>query len=452
MNIKQLILALPEVKKPHYRVSFREKIKWTLIVLIAFFVMSNIALVGLSENALTRFEYLAIILGAKFGSLMSLGIGPIVTASIVLQLLVGAKILNIDLHTHEGKAYFQGLQKLLAIFFTLLEAAIYVLMGGLQAMPGLAWLVIAQLFIAGLFVILMDEIVSKYGFGSGISLFILAGVASQLFIRSFSFIGPTGIAPVGKVLLFFYSLTQGNQVEMTAALLSIIATIIVFLLVVYVQSIRVEVPLTYARIRGLSLRWPLAFLYTSNIPVILTAALAANIQLFATLMERFLGHPTWLGTFANGVPIRGLAFWINAPHLMEAIVRGSVTPIMILQAITFTLFMCTFAVIFSVFWVQTSGMDARSQAENLIASGLHMPGFRQDVRVLESVLSRYIMPLAVMGGLAVGLLASIADLMGALVRGTALLLAVMIAYRLYQDIAQHHLYELNPAARRFIGG
>ena len=452
MSLKDLVLNLPEVKNPIHKVGFNEKIKWTLMILVSFFILSNIPLVGLTQNALTRFEYLAIILGAKFGSMMSLGIGPIVTASIVLQLLVGSKILNLDMRSHEGKAYFQGLQKLLAVFFTILEAAIYVLMGGLQAMPGLAWLVILQLFIGGILVIFMDEVTSKYGFGSGISLFILAGVSAQLFIRAFGFLGSSGIQPVGKVLLFFYSIAQGNQIEMASALASIIATALVFLLVVYTQSIRAEIPLSFGRVRGMSFRWPLSFLYTSNIPVILTAALAANVQLFATLMERFLGHPTFLGTFANGAPIKGLAFWVNSPRLLEAIIRGSFSNTMLIQALTFTLFMVAFSVLFSVFWVQTSGMDARSQAENILSSGMHIPGFRQDPRILESILARYIMPLAVMGGAAVGLLASIADLMNALVRGTALLLAVMIAYRLYQDIAQQHLYDMNPALRKFMGG
>ena len=97
MELQSILKNLPEVTHPaEKKLSFKEKAKWTLIVIVAFFVLANIPLYGLSNNALARFDNLAVILGTDFGSIISLGIGPIVMASIILQLLVGAKILNID--------------------------------------------------------------------------------------------------------------------------------------------------------------------------------------------------------------------------------------------------------------------------------------------------------------------------------------------------------------------
>ena len=112
MNIIKAINSFfPEIRSPtEKRVPFKVKMKWTLIVLLAFFILGVIPLYGLGQNALAQFEYLSFILGAKFGSLISLGIGPIVTASIVLQLLVGSGLLNIDTSTHEGKQKFQGFE------------------------------------------------------------------------------------------------------------------------------------------------------------------------------------------------------------------------------------------------------------------------------------------------------------------------------------------------------
>ena len=107
--------------------------------------------------------------------------------------------------------------------------------------------------------------------------------------------------------------------------------------------------------------------------------------------------------------------------------------------------------VFSVFWVKTSGMDESSQAKNILSSGLQIPGFRKDQRVLESILKRYIMPLTVMGGLAIGALAALADFLGALTSGTAILLAVMIAYQFYQSIAQQHAMDMHPAMRKMMG-
>tara|TARA_Y100000310_G_C20382837_1_gene668959 strand:- start:437 stop:781 length:345 start_codon:yes stop_codon:yes gene_type:complete len=110
------------------------------------------------------------------------------------------------------------------------------------------------------------------------------------------------------------------------------------------------------------------------------------------------------------------------------------------------------AVIFSIFWVQTAGMDANSQAKQMMSSGLQIPGFRNDERVLERLLNRYIWPLTVMGAITVGFLAATADLTGALSRGTGILLAVMIVYKLYEEIAQQHMMDMNPMMRKFIGG
>src|SRR3989344_3086615 len=95
--VKNILLNLPEVKRPEEKkLSFKQKLKWTSIILIAFFILSVVPLFGLGQNALIQFEQLSIILVASFGSVLSLGIGPIVTASIVLQLLTGSGILKID--------------------------------------------------------------------------------------------------------------------------------------------------------------------------------------------------------------------------------------------------------------------------------------------------------------------------------------------------------------------
>jgi len=202
MGLRGLLQNLPEVRAPtEKKVSFNVKLKWTLVILIGFFILSNVSLFGISGSSLSRFEYLAIMLGTSFGSIISLGIGPIVMASIILQLLNGAQILNIDTNTDEGKKFFQGMQKLLAFAFVLFEALIYVLMKGIAAEPGFTGLVIFQLCLGGFLIIFMDEVIQKWGFGSGVSLFIAAGIGWRLFAQLFQFIGPQGTFEAsGKVL------------------------------------------------------------------------------------------------------------------------------------------------------------------------------------------------------------------------------------------------------------
>ena len=451
---------LPEVQGPKQRrLPFKEKLKWTLIVLVLFFVMGLIPLFGLGENALQQFEFLSIILGASFGSIISLGIGPIVTASIVLQLLAGTGILKLDLTTTEGRQRFQGLQKIAAFFFIIFEASIYVLMGGLAPSPALAGtplfgqlelLLIFQLILGGVLIMFMDEVISKWGFGSGISLFIAAGVAQQIFIRAFNFL-PSPTNPdiaAGAIPALFQSLTAGDITTATLQIAAVVSTIVVFMICVYGQAMKVEIPLTFGRVRGYGIRWPLNFFYTSNIPVILVAALMANIQLFARLLERW-GYPL-LGTFSGNSPISGLVYWISSPDIVQNIIQGSFTFSQLGQALIYTLLMVGGSIMFGIFWVQTANMDAASQARQIMSSGLQISGFRRDERVLEKILGRYIWPLTIVGGAAVGLLASVADLTGALSRGTGILLMVMIVYKLYEEIAKQHLMDMHPAMRKFM--
>ncbi len=476
MNLRRIFDFIPEVTKPEEKkLGFNVKLKWTLIVLVSFFILANIPLFGLAENALARFEYLAIILGTDFGSIISLGIGPIVMASIILQLLTGSGILNIDTTTVEGKKFFQGLQKILVFFFIVFEALIYVLMQGLQAAPGFAPLLIFQLILGGLAIFYMSELCEKWGFGSGVSLFIGAGVSWRLITSAFQFVNQQGqnclfnfggVACSGKVFVLIQSIINKYPLEFASAFGAIVATGAIFLLVVWVQSLKVEIPLSFGRIRGYGVKWPLAFFYASVIPVILTAALIANIQLFGGMLEnaaapclegactgmaKIASYFGFLGHFIDGQAVSGLAFWMGSTNVLELFIRGGFLPKYLIQGLTHMLFFMFFSTIFAIFWVKTSGMDAKAQAHKIASSGLQVAGFRQDERILESILNRYIMPLTVMGGLAIGLLASITDLLGALVSGTAILLVIMIMFQFYQNIAQQHATDMNPAMKKFMG-
>jgi preprotein translocase subunit SecY len=458
--VNNIVSFLPEVKRPEQKLGFKQKLIWTSIILVSFFILGAIPLYGLGQNALANFRELSIILGASFGSLLSLGIGPIVTSSIVLQLLAGSGIIKIDLTTQDGKTLFQGVQKILTIFFILFEATVYVMLGGLAPDPALGGTIaytymqialIIQLIIGGFLILYMDEVIAKWGFGSGVSLFIAGGVASEIMIRALSPLNSlgqwafgSGQSPIGALWVFILSLLAGVPREAFVALAAILATVVVFIISVYAQSMKVEIPLTFGRISGHGVRWPLNFLYTSNIPVILIAALLANVQLGITFMQtRGIVGPD----LANKI-----ISWITGPQIVNNLILGTFVWSDLLRALVYLILLAGGSLIFSIFWIQTSGMDAASQAKQIRSSGLHIAGFRTDQRILEKVLERYIFPLTVMGGLSIGLLAAGADLLGALSRGTGILLTVMIIYKLYEDIAKQHMMDLNPAFRKVLGG
>ena len=490
MALATIMKFLPEVKAPiEKKLGLKTKLKWTLIVLVLYFVLGFIPLFGLGDNALQRFEFLSVVLGAKFGSLISLGIGPIVTASIILQLLVGAGILNYDLSKSEDRKRFEALQKITTIFFILFEAFLYVYMGGLSPAPyfdpqtnsfvstqsegmialtssqinALRLLLVFQLTIGGFIILLLDEVVSKWGIGSGISLFIAAGVSQQIFVGAFSWVKSTyGGAeyPVGTIPALFVALRNSDPLTALTNIAKLFFTILVFLLAVYAQAMKVEIPLSYGKVRGYGIKWPLRFIYTSNIPVILTAALFGNLQIFARLLENATANSTnkfleFLSVYVLGQTNtvkagHGIVQWISGQNLIQNLITGSFSLSLLGQALIYVLLMVLFSILFGVIWVQTSGMDPKSVAKQISGSGLQIPGFRSDIRILERLLKRYIWPLSVMGAGFVGLLAAVADLTGALSRGTGILLTVMIVYRFYETIAKEHALDLSPNLRKFI--
>jgi len=491
---------LPSVVKPEKKLSFMDKLKWTGMILVLFYFLGSIFVYGVNPDAVAQFEFLEIVFGSKFGSLITVGIGPIVTASIILQLLVGSEILKWDTKTPEGKAKFTGMQKILAIVFCIVESIAYVLAGAVPAAaPSLIPIVILQLIIGGFLIIFMDEVVSKWGIGSGISLFIAAGVSKTIILRVFnpltqsgSFLfGLPGEIPSGILTGLPFMFGQGLPMEAMLSLLPLLATILVFGVVIFAQDMRIEIPMAFSLPFGkfASRRWPLKFIYTSNIPVILTAAVVANLRVVGKMLsDAGIGI---MGSFdASGNPMSGLVYYATAPSsagiMVSALIAGvfavafafivnrtskrytlrfallggligfaigvlisstltvipAVAGVDIIRCLTYLLTMMIGATIFSKFWVVTSGMDSKSVAEQFKSSSISIPGFRRDPRIIERVLDKYIPSLTVLGGAFVGLLAGFADLTNAVGSGTGILLTVMIVYQIYEQIQQQHWDEM----------
>ncbi len=445
-RFEHILTKLPEVERPRFALTFKEKVKWTGLILLLYFVLGEVSLYGLDPGSIDIFEQMRAVIAGKFGSIISLGIGPIVTGSIILQILVGGKLIDLDLSNPRDQAIFQGTQKTLAIAFTVFEAAVMVLMGALPAAnndPNLQLLLILQLTIGGLLIIFMDEVISKWGIGSGVGLFICAGVCSAIFIGSFNPLPalPGEVVPAGRIPAFIYSAMHDQPSP--ELLIPIIGTIIVFLVVVYAESVRVEIPLTYGRFRGARGRYPIKFIYASNIPVIFASILMANIQLWARMLNN-IGYPL-LGKFAGNRPISGFASYVQTPYGIQT---ATDEPI---RAVVYVIVLIALSMLFSKFWVDTTEMDTKSVARKLHESGTQIPGFRADIRIIEKVLGRYIPVVTLMGGAAVGLLAAFGDLTGALGGGMGVLLTVGILYNLYEQIAREQMIELHPMLRGILG-
>merc|ERR1719223_872843 len=153
---------------------------------------------------------------------MEIGISPIITSGMVMQLLAGSKIIDVDDAVKEDRALMNGAQKLLGVGITIGEAVAYVVSGMYgdvrELGAGNAILIILQLFFAGLIVICLDELLQKgYGMGSGISLFTATNICENVIWKAFS---PTtvntgrGSEFEGAVIaLFHLLLTRPNKVH-----------------------------------------------------------------------------------------------------------------------------------------------------------------------------------------------------------------------------------------------
>ncbi len=516
-RLKPLTDRLPTVQRPEGHVHFRTKIMWVVLMLVFYFIMTNVFIYGLDhEGSLDLFaQYRAILAGAQ-GSLMHLGIGPIVTASIIMQLFVGAKIIRLDLSNDEDKAVYQGTQKFLVLVMILVESVPQVFgylvpsttfinglnsvvgVGGLIDGQGLAQIIIiAQLFVGSYLVFLMDEVVSKWGVGSGISLFIAAGVAQAIFTGTANWVPAVpgeevslNNPPSGTIPKTIYFLTNMSASEIAGGgyesiliqppnpMIALVGTIIIFMFVAYIESARIELPLAHGGARGARGRYPIKLLYASNIPVILMAALLANVSMISLLLWNpdsalsnipLLGHNSWLGYFEPGEtnPAGGLAWYLSAPRGLHdwllpmlnpdaysAQVYGHSALQILIRVVTYFAVMVIGSIIFAKFWIMTTNMGPEAVARKIESSGLQIPGFRRDPRVLKRVLERYIPVVTVISGALVGALAAGADLIGTVgnASGTGVLLAVGILIQFYEALGREQMMEMHPMLRGFFGG
>jgi protein transport protein SEC61 subunit alpha len=466
--------VIPTVKSPDRRVPFREKLGWTVIVLVLFLLMSNIPLYGISSGGTVDYLYwMRVILASTHGTLMELGIGPIVTAGLIMQLLAGSKIIKIDLSNSEDRSKFTASQKSLALLMTGIQAAAYIVSGAYGSSLTLMnqIFVFAQLFFAGLIVILLDELTQKgWGLGSGVSLFIVANVAQQIMWRSFSPVSASDGYMIGAVFATIQAMASGGLQGLASVFvgrstdagstLGLFTTIVVFIVVIYFETYRVNIPLQYAKYRGFRGSYPIKLLYVSNIPVILVQSLFATILFWAQIAggHNVGGTNVWLdllGVFKQNVdpssgnityqPIGGLVYYITPPQTLLSVIQNPVHSIVYLLLMVF---LCAF---FAKIWVELSGIAPRDIADQLYSSGMQIPGFRRSPVIMEQVLNRYIPVVALLGGMIVGLLAVLADFFEALGTGMGVLLSVGIIYQLYQTIAQEQMADMHPAIRGMLG-
>jgi len=393
------------------------------------------------------------------GTLMELGITPIISSGMVFQLLAGTHLIDVNLDLKSDRELYQTAQKLLAIIISFGQSCVFVLTG-LYGPPadlgaGICVLLVVQLLTAAVIVILLDELLQKgYGLGSGISLFIATNICESIVWKAFS---PTtvntGRGPEfeGAIIALVHLLiTWPNKTlalreafyrQNLPNIMNLISTVIVFSAVIYLQGtkcssraslcanhalgFRVEIPVKSSRQRGMRGSYPVRLFYTSNMPIMLQSALSSNIFLFSqtlynrlpdNLLIRMIGVWEAREGSAQVLPTSGLVYYMSPPlNLTDAFMDPLHTAI-------FTAYMLIACAAFSKTWIEVSGSAPRDVAKQLKEQGLVMAGHRDESMYRE--LKRVIPTAAAFGGACIGALSITSDLMGALGSGTGILMAV----------------------------
>ncbi|KAJ8549441.1 hypothetical protein K7X08_033148 [Anisodus acutangulus] len=460
--VKPFLSFLPEVQSADRKVQFREKVIYTVFALAIFLVCSQLPLYGIhSTTGADPFYWMRVILASNRGTVMELGITPIVTSGMVMQLLAGSKIIQVDNNVREDRALLNGAQKLLGILIAVGEAVAYVLSGmyGSVAQLGVgnAILIILQLCFSAIIVMCLDELLQKgYGLGSGISLFIATNICESIIWKAFS---PTtintgrGAEFEGAIIaLFHLSITRANKIsalreafyrQSLPNVTNLLATVLIFLIVIYFQGFRVVLPVRSKNARGQQGSYPIKLFYTSNMPIILQSALVSNLYFISQLLYRRYGGNiivnmigTWKESEYSGqsVPVAGLAYLVTAPSSLAEMVSHP------FHALFYTVFMLSACALFSKTWIEVSGSSARDVAKQLKEQQMVMPGHRDSN--LQKELNRYIPTAAAFGGVCIGALTVLADLMGAIGSGTGILLAVTIIYQYFETFEKEKATEL----------
>ncbi|MCH2604363.1 MAG: preprotein translocase subunit SecY [Candidatus Nitrosopelagicus sp.] len=454
---------VPQVPKPKKKLSLQTKLTWTCGALVIYLVMGQTPLFGATAPEFDFLAFARVIFASQQGSLVELGIGPIVTGGLLMQLLRGSDILKFDFKNPAERGVFQTATKLVTYVVIVAESAVYgvAVYGPNISEPTVMYILIGQLMGASVIVMFLDELIQKgWGLGSGISIFIAAGVAQQILWSIFSPLpagdgGSIGIFPyIGQMVQYgdvAESLFRSNQLP---SIFGLALTAGILLILVYTQGMKVEIPIVSTKYRGFAATYPIKMMYVSNIPVILASALTANAV--------FLGQMFWaqfnprnanqflnvLGQFdptSPSSPIGGLIYYITPPRGLDALALDPT------RGVLYVLFMIGIVVVFGKLWVELGGLSSKKAAQNLLDADVQVPGFRRSNKPIESLLNRYIPSVTLLGSMILGLIAGVSDVLGVFGTGIGVLLTVDILINYYNQLVKEQVEVVMPRLGALLG-
>lgn len=453
--LKPVLRFLPEVREPEGRTSFREKLLWTGITLFIYLICCQLPLYGIYKTSSSDPLYwMRVILASNRGTLMELGISPLITSNMLVELLANSKLISYDRNVESDKRLLESAEKLLSIIVSFATAFAYVYSGmyGRVEVIG-AWkatLLVLQLTGAAVMVLYLDEMLQKgYGIGAGISLFIATNICENVLWKAFSPVTlktENGIEFEGAVIaLFHFLLTKSDKTKAVYMALfrsnltnlhSIAVTMLVFLVMIYFQGFQVNIPLANRSVRGAMTNYPVKLFYLSNTPIIIQTAVISNLHLISNILYRkfkkfqlirLLG--TWkTDQYGRERLIGGVSYYLVPPDSLREVFND---PVHFFVYLSFIAVSCA---VLSKMWLELSGKAPVDVLRQLQDSKMVIAKHDRSFSMI-SLLNKYIPTATVIGGVLIALLSFFSDLLGTVGSGTGLLLVVNIIYGFMESFA-----------------
>jgi preprotein translocase SecY subunit len=461
--VKKAEPYLPQVPKPKKKLSLQTRLLWCGGILLIYLVMAQTPLFGATTPEFDFLAFARVIFASQQGTLVELGIGPIVTAGLLMQLLRGSDILKFDFKNPEERGVFQTATKLVTYIVIVAESAVYgvAVYGPGVADPSVLYILIGQLMGASIIIMFLDETVQKgWGIGSGISLFIMAGVAQQILWSVFSPLPAGDGFSIGVLPYVGQSIMAGDisdiffRYNQLPSIFGLCITAGILLILVYTQGMKIEIPIVSTKYRGFSAVYPIKLMYVSNIPVILASALTANAVFVGQMLWANV-NPQNNNAFMNilvqfdptnpSSPIGGLIYYVTPPRGLDVVALDP------FRAVGYVIFMVAIVIVFGKLWVELGGLSPKSAAKNLLDADVQVPGFRRSNEPIEALLNKYIPSVTLIGSAILGLLAGVSDVLGVFGTGIGILLMVDILINYYNQLIREQVEVVMPRLGALLG-
>jgi preprotein translocase subunit SecY len=454
---------LPVIPSPKYTLDINQKVYWTILVLVIYFLMYHTSLIGLKTLSST-IDLISIITASKIGTLVTLGITPLIFASLILQFLVRGGVIKYNLDNQENLKRFQEAQVIFAIIIAVIQGLIvtFSLTGPnsisnnvaepFRGNPLTFFLILIQIILGVIIIIYLDQISTKYGLLSGISLFIAAGVGYSVLSLFFYLL----LNSSNGILILFLN-SSGLETFQIALLqtIPIITTIAAFYIALYLNSFKLPLSLS---VMGQSRKIEIPFFYLSTIPIIFSNSVLYLMSNLGIILMSTPGE----GILESILRYFGVIFYLIGPIPIDynvysylSFVFGSSVPIIgipqFFHIFTYIISMSILSTIFGILWAEAIGQNGAALAKAISSNPqISLEGYRRDPRILEKKIQESIDGLIILGSFVIGFVAALGDVFLVLGGSVGLLLFVSIVEKVLPSIKEYLILNF-PFFKKFLG-